>query len=354
MENLRKIGEGYEETFAKFKKENPNLFLQGSEFQNALRNEVVSARVAKQQTNPPVSIDSMVKGKKKAQELSPERQAEIESNYRQHAKRLQAAWARKFKPTQKKPLQMELIELDKAKKIVYRIMLALKPKGKELDFNRKALIRHGGGHSEVLTYKKLLHELTVYFARSKGGSFNLNRGFLFFGIAGCGKSFLMEVFTVFGRIAKNADAFLEMSQAEQHRSILAAQENLSQTALCIDSGMRHVEMAKIIDTINSSKDIAKIHQFLHGNVAYDDIGFHNENIQAYGNKANCFEFIISRQYKPVTETNKVIHATTNLLPKAPKNKINANTILSTYGERIYSRCKQMFTFVNLQGKDFRG
>lgn len=353
MDKLGKLGEGYEDAFAKFKEDNPHLFLEGSQFQQAINQEIASSKVESLSKNPKVSIDNMVEGKKQAHKLSPERQAEIIENYKKHAKRLNASWSRKHQPTPKKPLPMKLVNLKQAKQIVYRIMLALKPKDKDIDFNRKAFIRHGGGQHQQMSYKELLHELTMYFARIPNGKFDLGRGFLFFGIAGCGKSFLLEVFTVFGRIAENATEFLALPLQEQYRVIMAAHENLHKTKPCIDSGMRHVEIAKIIDDVNSTKDIAQIHRYLHGNVSYDDIGFHNEDIQAYGNKANCFEFIISRQYKPVTETNKVIHATTNLLPKAPSSKPNAKNIYSTYGERIYSRCKQMFTFVNLQGEDFR-
>ena len=72
----------------------------------------------------------------------------------------------------------------------------------------------------------------------------------------------------------------------------------------------------------------------------DDFGLETREVQYYGSKVDAVEYILTERHR----LNKMTFASSNL-PKTELQKI--------YGDRLYSRFKEMFNFITLMGNDKR-
>lgn len=76
------------------------------------------------------------------------------------------------------------------------------------------------------------------------------------------------------------------------------------------------------------------------NICIDDLGTENLNPVYYGTKLNVIEEIIEERYRKGLMT----HLTSNL---------NEEMLLDSYGDRVYSRLKNMINYHQLIGNDLR-
>ncbi len=76
--------------------------------------------------------------------------------------------------------------------------------------------------------------------------------------------------------------------------------------------------------------------------AFDELGSESIPTGHYGMGENVMQYILQRRYE--RRFDSFTHVTTNL---------NIDQIKSVYGSRIYDRCKEMFNFVQMQGRSFR-
>lgn len=76
--------------------------------------------------------------------------------------------------------------------------------------------------------------------------------------------------------------------------------------------------------------------------AFDEVGSESVPIGYYGTAENVFQYILQRRYD--TRYDDFTHVTTNL---------TEDQISEFYGARIYDRCREMFNFVEMNGKTFR-
>lgn len=78
---------------------------------------------------------------------------------------------------------------------------------------------------------------------------------------------------------------------------------------------------------------------------YDDLGTEPIESVYMGNRLNLMQFIIERRYDHFKAHGLKTHITTNLTLKE---------IQSRYGERVYSRLKEMVSVITINGTDLRG
>lgn len=76
--------------------------------------------------------------------------------------------------------------------------------------------------------------------------------------------------------------------------------------------------------------------------AFDELGAETIPTSYYGGGENVLQHVLQQRYN--RRRSGFTHVTTNLMPQQ---------IASVYGERVFDRCKEMFTFVEIKGRTFR-
>lgn len=183
------------------------------------------------------------------------------------------------------------LDLRDAKRLVWDIIKSLCPEYKVTDDN-----------------KYLLNQFTLYFLRNHECEYNLDKGIYLYGNTGRGKTLLMTTFQMFTMSIK-------YRQFRTVSCLAIAQDVLTNGGQVMD-------------------------KYVNGSFCFDDLG--HEKIQYYyKTEVDVMEQILARSERH----KEIIHVTSNLLP---------DQLLDRYGERIYSRSKALFNFVELKGtNDFR-
>ena len=164
--------------------------------------------------------------------------------------------------------------------------------------------------------KNLLKELTLYFSNDPSCVYDLQKGLLFMGGVGLGKTFLMDVF----------------------RTIA------SQTKV---KSFRMVTTHDVYDSIALSKtdnQLSNIEQYYRGHYCFDDLGHEPTTFKHYGNDIALMEKIITERYKRFVNGYCLTHMVTNL---------DFEMINDRYGLRVYDRIRQMFNLVLFDGESMR-
>lgn len=172
------------------------------------------------------------------------------------------------------------------------------------------------------TNKPILLDLLYYFTGNEKSKLDLNKGILLIGGVGTGKSLLMKIYHAYVR------------------DILGVNSFSTSTAI------------EIIDSVNVS-GVSFLEQFgknIIGNKPYpktlyvDDIASKNETVNNFGTKINVIEQLLSIRYNLFSRYGTLTHATSNKYPTEMAN---------VYDSRIADRFKELFNFIELNGKSFR-
>ena len=155
---------------------------------------------------------------------------------------------------------------------------------------------------------QVIGDLLLYFIRSDESKLDINKGLYIYGTVGIGKTWLIKMFKIF------CDTWQ------------------------LPTSFRIHEMPEVVAQIRQAESLALISEYVQGICFYDDVGTEPPTIQIYGDKASIYGQIILMQYKRFKGSGKPMHSTSNLKPEQ---------IRDIYGEREYSRAKEMFNFVFL-------
>jgi hypothetical protein len=176
-----------------------------------------------------------------------------------------------------------------------------------------------------------VREDPAFLTQSKGNSFE--KGILLRGRVGCGKTLLMKALNSFLSSFEEIDVFTGRSYSLGFKIF----ETWKIAAEFTKGGFEGVESNEFVSKFGS----------LYGNsICLDDLG--SEEISTYyGNAVNVVGDVIMNRYSRLKErrqTNFKTHATSNL---------DVDNLKSFYGERVFSRMKEMFNDIILTGNDRR-
>lgn len=193
------------------------------------------------------------------------------------------------------------LNYDQGKKVAWEIMKTiLEQKGEELKID----------HDN----KEVIQEIIKYFLGIEC-KYDLKKGIYLFGNVGRGKTFLLRV-------------MLSMVNA-------------------INFDFRKfkiVSVKEIMFEISKQSSIAPLEKYLKKVYCFDDFGFEDSNFKLYGNEMPIMEYVVSMRYDKFIRSGLTTHITTNVPPEE---------ITNIYGDRVFSRAKEMFNFVFLGGDDKR-
>ena len=159
-------------------------------------------------------------------------------------------------------------------------------------------------------------DLIKYFINDESSNFKLDKGLLFMGNVGPGKTFCMEVFK----------SFCDVLQLNDKRFKFCS---------CCD----------VYDDIGKAKNkIASMSEYYKSNYAFDDLGDEPLYFKDYGNDIQYMLRILTKRYEAFSRGKLFTFMTTNLTVKDVENR---------YGERIYDRFKQMFNVVGFTAQSKR-
>lgn len=175
--------------------------------------------------------------------------------------------------------------------------------------------------------------MSMYFAGDKefenrGKNFSLEKGILFRGPIGCGKTFLFKCLT----------------NGNHHRQDLQFNFPLSFPKSNIVS-CKSIEREfgingyAAIDKYTKRVSIKTIpnHQYM-----FDDLGTESVSTSNFANKTNVMETLIMERYDMFTDYGIKTHLTTNL--------VSGDAIEELYGPRVRSRFREMFNVVSWENK----
>lgn len=180
----------------------------------------------------------------------------------------------------------------------------------------------------------VLENLTKYFIKDDSCIYDLNKSIWLHGRVGTGKTFILEVFEEFTKKFNLPTAFST------------------------------VPTQKLVDQVELY-GIQKLHEYKRKKWCYDDLCEEEVKIQAgeRWSKKNCMENILFHLYHQFKASGKTSLVTSNFVPlskaklKAIKEKaeLEGRTTYTTsckikelYGERVQSRCLEMYNFVVLE------
>ena len=172
-------------------------------------------------------------------------------------------------------------------------------------------------------------KLIEYFTGNpdfENNGFNLHKGLLIAGNIGSGKSIMMRIFKAYCFYRKLERQFrIEFSDTIPDKFARYGYEGIN------------------LYTENSHLNNYGVFTQKPINLCIDDLGVEKETVKHFGSEETVIEKTLVSRYNLFQE-GYITHATTNLDAKMLRNK---------YGDRIYSRMKEMFNFIVLPGGDRR-
>lgn len=170
---------------------------------------------------------------------------------------------------------------------------------------------------------EVVNDLVDYFLCLPDAKYSPDKGIFLYGGVGLGKTMLMRSFW---DVLKRMESKMKFQFAA---------------------------MKDIYFDVTSESNIASVRHYFKANYCFDDLGFENSAVKIYGNEMSIAEIILDKRYIEFQRGYQRTHVTSNLMPFHDPN-IDIPSVLDCYGVRIASRCKEMFHFVQLHGKDKRG
>ena len=162
-------------------------------------------------------------------------------------------------------------------------------------------------------------QLIKYFHGDQSFKGDLTKGLLITGPTGTGKSLSMEIMKIYREIDNIRFVFDGNTVNFDYR-------------LLTGHAINHAYMEFGYDGLQT---------FINENILYlDDFGIESREAVHYGSRIDAVEYILMERHR----REKLIFATSNL---------TVEQLLDIYGDRLYSRFKQMFNLINLTGKDMR-
>jgi len=158
------------------------------------------------------------------------------------------------------------------------------------------------------------------------GGLSLHKGLLIAGNIGSGKSIMMKIFKEYC-----------FRRKLDHQFRIVFSDTIP------DKFARHGYDGINLYTENSHMNNYGVYTLNPINLCIDDLGVEKETVKHFGSEETVIEKVLVSRYNLFQE-GYLSHATTNLDAKMIRNK---------YGDRIYSRMKEMFNFIVLKGEDRR-
>jgi len=152
---------------------------------------------------------------------------------------------------------------------------------------------------------------------------SIDKGILLAGNFGTGKTVLMKLF------------------GKNNRQVYFIRPAKTISNQYLTSKEKVIPEEYLVPFKNAINDAATFFQPLSG-LCIDDLGSENEK-NNFGNKVNVIGDLIEARYHDKF-TGVFLHATTNL---------SSDELVAFYGERVVSRMKEIFNFVELSGEDRR-
>lgn len=162
----------------------------------------------------------------------------------------------------------------------------------------------------------ILKNVCLYLVDDKRSSYNQNKGLMFFGGVGTGKTAIMKS-------AQKTAAFFNLPKKFAISSV-----------------------PMIFKNLQSDKDF-EIEDYFNNNRCFDDVGFSEPTLLIYGQLSRPIDSILSVRYDRFINEGQLTHLTTNL-------DLDIDVLKANFDERIIDRLKEMCNFISIQGESFRG
>lgn len=187
---------------------------------------------------------------------------------------------------------------------------------KELEINGRGLIIEPKNSVKI-------DELIKYFTGAPDGKLNPHKGIYLYGPVGRGKTMIMQCLMMMCAVIESK---LEAAGAAftSHKFAIANAQSM-------------------VKEVDESKGSAVMRRYYKGQWCIDDLGA-EDGLKQWGNDKNIVADIIIERYQAYQRSGLLTHATSNTIPKEWTAK---------YGQRVDSRCYEMFELVQLVGEDKR-
>ncbi len=155
---------------------------------------------------------------------------------------------------------------------------------------------------------------------------SLNKGLMVMGTYGTGKTIYMKIFKQYCFIKRlNHQYKIESSEDISHLFAIYGYTG-------INVFMKNIEEKSPGFYVQVPK-----------NLCIDDLGAERDSVKYFGNDENVMSTVLSARYN-LFQKGILTHVTTNL---------NQTRLVERYGDRLYSRFKEMFNIIILDGEDRR-
>lgn len=174
--------------------------------------------------------------------------------------------------------------------------------------------------------KDIIIQLIKYFLNAEDCEYNLQKGLMLVGNTGTGKTLIMEIFK----------KYCEYLKLDKNFNIAASRMVVREYS---KNGFNGLEKYSY-NLKQNTHGIAIKHMV---NYCFDDIGIENNNTKHFGTDENVINELLLDRYELFKE-GILTHITTNL---------DGNNLKEKYKDRLNSRFREMFNFIELSGKDRR-
>jgi predicted ATPase len=155
---------------------------------------------------------------------------------------------------------------------------------------------------------------------------SLNKGLMVMGNYGTGKTIYMKIFKHYCYVKRLNHQFkIECSEDISHLFAIYGYAG-------INAFMKNIEEKSPGCYVQVPK-----------NLCIDDLGAERDSVKYFGNDENVMSTVLSARYN-LFQKGIFTHITTNL---------NQTRLVERYGDRLYSRFKEMFNIIILDGEDRR-
>lgn len=164
--------------------------------------------------------------------------------------------------------------------------------------------------------KEILKNLLLYFTGNNECKYNLNKGLMFYGNVGTGKSLLFKIFKEYTMNILQSNSF----------QLFDMQEIISNCE------------------INGIEELSEFGMKYPKPIYIDDFGCTNDEINHYGTKYNITEELLLMRYNVYRRFNKLTHISTNKTPEK---------LSKIFDIRIIDRMVEMFNLIEFSGESRR-